>query len=114
MRYDKTSIQKRRKQLHSRKKRIHSSLSTLLFKVFLLLLLVVIAGGMVYLNGKLGEEADYTADSLPRTLLMEYVRYARDSALDVFENNYRSMLLDMQNGRKVRAFELEQTLSPQG
>lgn len=45
MRYDKTSIQKRRKQLHSRKKRIHSSLSTLLFKVFLLLLLVVIAGG---------------------------------------------------------------------
>ena len=73
-----------------------------------------IAGGMVYLNGKLGEEADYTADSLPRTLLMEYVRYARDSALDVFENNYRSMLLDMQNGRKVRTFELEQTLSPQG
>lgn len=45
MRYDKTSIQKRRKQLHSRKKRIHSSLSTLLFKVFLLFLLVVIAGG---------------------------------------------------------------------
>ena len=45
MRYNKSSIQKRRKQLHSRKKRIHSSLSIVIFKVFLLLLLVIIAGG---------------------------------------------------------------------
>ena len=40
MRYNKSSIQKRRKQLHSRKKRIHSSLSIVIFKVFLLLLLL--------------------------------------------------------------------------
>lgn len=45
MRYDKTSIQKRRRQLHSRKKRIHSSLSIVILKIFLLLLLVIIAGG---------------------------------------------------------------------
>lgn len=64
----------------------------------------LIAGGMMYLNKKLGAEGDYVSDGLPRTLLFEYVRYARDSALDVFENNYQSMILDMQNDRKVSAY----------
>ena len=49
--------------------------------------------------------ADYTADGMPRTLLMEYVRYARDSALDVFESNYLSMLLGMQNEKAVKNYE---------
>ena len=73
----------------------------------------LIASGMVYLDGKLGEAGDYTRDGLPRTLLLEYCRYGRDSALDVFENNYQSMILDMQNGRKVSAFDLESTLPAQ-
>ena len=55
----------------------------------------LIASGMIYLNAKYGKDADYTADGMPRTLLMEYVRYARDSALDVFENNYQALLLGM-------------------
>ena len=74
----------------------------------------LIASGMVYLDGKLGETGDYTRDGLPRTLLLEYCRYGRDSALDVFENNYQSMILDMQNGRKVSTFDLESTLPAQG
>lgn len=61
----------------------------------------LIAGGMVYLNGKLGCEADYCADGLPRTLLMEYVRYARDAALDVYENNYLALLLAAQDDAQV-------------
>ena len=74
----------------------------------------LIASGMAYLDRKLGAEADYTRDGQPRTLLLEYVRYGRDSALDVFENNYRAMLLDMQHERRVSAFELERALPPQG
>ena len=74
----------------------------------------LIASGMVYLDGKLGAAGDYTRDGLPRTLLLEYCRYGRDSALDVFENNYRAMILDMQNGRKVSAFELESAVPAQG
>lgn len=70
----------------------------------------LIASGMVYLNGKYGEEADYTKDGMPRTLLMEYVRYARDEALDVFENNYLCLILGMQNERAVERFA-ESTLS---
>ena len=71
----------------------------------------LIASGMVYLNGKLGGEMDYTEDGSPRTLLMEFVRYARDSALDVFENNYLSLLLGAQNERLVSTVELEGTVS---
>ena len=71
----------------------------------------LIAAGMVYLNAKYGEDADYTQDGEPRTLLMEYARYGRDSALDVFENNYQSRILGMQNDRKVGAYELENPVS---
>lgn len=64
----------------------------------------IIAGGMAYINDKLGETADYEADGYPRTLLMEYCRYARDGALDVFENNYKSMILAMQNKGRVSRY----------
>lgn len=53
----------------------------------------IIAGGMAYLNEKLGIEADYTIDGLPRNLLQDYCRYARDGALDVFEPNYLALIL---------------------
>lgn len=65
----------------------------------------LIAAGANYLDDRLGTRADYTADGDPRTLLMEYVRYARDSALDVFEANYLSLILSAQHGRKVNQFE---------
>ena len=65
----------------------------------------LIASGMMYLDGKYGEAADYTADGMPRTLLFEYVRYMRDSALDVFESNYLSLILDMQTERQVTSYE---------
>lgn len=65
----------------------------------------LVASGMVYLNLKYGDDADFTLDGLPRTLLMEYVRYARDSALDVFENNYQAMLLGMRHERLINSVE---------
>lgn len=73
----------------------------------------LIASGMVYLDGKYGLAANYDLDGLPRTLLMEYVRYARDSAMDVFENNYQSMILAMRNERMVNAY-VEEALSSGG
>lgn len=61
----------------------------------------LIAAASVYLDGKGGSTLDYEADGLPRTLMMEFVRYARDDALDVFENNYTALILAMQNGMEV-------------
>ena len=71
----------------------------------------IIASGMMYLNGKAGAEMDYEADGTARTLLFEYARYMRDEALDVFENNYLPMILDMRHERMVKAYvsETEQT-----
>lgn len=66
--------------------------------------------GMFFINDKLGEEGDYLNEGYPRTLLFEYVRYARDGAIDVFENNYRSMILAMQNDRKVKSYAEKNTV----
>ena len=63
-----------------------------------------IRAGMAYINDKCGKSADYESDGSPRTLLFEYVRYARDGALDVFENNYLSMILAMQNDKAVSRY----------
>lgn len=67
----------------------------------------LIAAGMAYLDDKAGEAVDYTRDGYGRSLLMDYVRYARDGAVDVFENNYRHLLMAMQNDRRVRDFAPE-------
>lgn len=64
----------------------------------------LIAAGQSYLDSKLGAAGDYTVYGFPRTLLFEYVRYARDGALDVYENNYRSMILAMQHERMVENY----------
>ena len=69
----------------------------------------LIASGKAYLDRKLGEQGDYTVPGTPRTLLFEYVRYARDAALDVYENNYRSLILMMQNEVRANAVEVEST-----
>lgn len=61
----------------------------------------MINSGMAYIDDKYGEPADYYSAGYPRTLLFEYVRYARDEALDVFEHNYLSMILSMQNKKAV-------------
>ena len=64
-------------------------------------LTLLIQAGAAYLDSKLGETGDYTVPGYPRTLLFEFVRYARDGATDVFENNYRAMILAMQHERMV-------------
>jgi len=61
----------------------------------------LIEDGVAYLDDKLGAAGDYTVPGYPRVLLKEYVRDARDAALDVFENNYRSLLVGMQNNKAV-------------
>ena len=71
----------------------------------------LIRAGISFLDLKRGEPADYTAAGLPRTLLFDFVRYARDDALDVFENNYLSMIVAMRNESLVKSYALENTQS---
>ena len=78
-------------------------------------LTLMIQAGVAYLDSKLGTAGEYTEPGHPRTLLLEYVRYARDGALDVFENNYLSMILAMQHERMVEIYadNQENTLQTQ-
>lgn len=61
----------------------------------------IAVGGMSYLDSKIGAPQDYTMPGMHRDLLMDYVRYARDGAADIFENNYRHLILAAQNERQV-------------
>lgn len=60
--------------------------------------------GMTYLDSKIGAPMDYTSPGLPRALLFDYVRYFRDGAADIFENNYRHLILTAQNERMVQEY----------
>ena len=73
----------------------------------------LIASAAAYLDSKLGGQPDYEADGMPRTLLMEYVRYARDSALDVFESNYQALILTAQQESMVMQNAVESALQAQ-
>lgn len=72
----------------------------------------LIRAGISFLDLKRGEPADYTAAGLPRTLLFDFVRYARDDALDVFENNYLSLIVAMRNESLVKSYALENAKPP--
>lgn len=65
--------------------------------------------GMAYLNSKAGAQMDYTRPGFARSLLMDYVRYMRDGALDIFESNYLSLILSMQNEVAVNRDEESET-----
>ena len=57
----------------------------------------LIASGSAYLDLKIGGSPDYEADGMPRTLLLEWVRYAWSEALDVFEANVLPLILTAQH-----------------
>lgn len=57
--------------------------------------------GINYLDSRAGEQMEYARGSSEWALLMEFVRYARDGALDVFESNYLHLILSMQTERRL-------------
>lgn len=60
-----------------------------------------IEAGINYLDKRAGEPMSYARGADEWTLLMEFVRYARDGAMDVFEGNYRHLILAMQTERRL-------------
>ncbi len=55
----------------------------------------IIQRGMKFLNRKAGAELDYTAEDMPRELLLEYCKYARNGILNEFMINYIPFLEDL-------------------
>ena len=73
----------------------------------------LIKKSMFYLVDKLGGDVDFSIPGYARELLFERVRYARDNALDVFENNYRHEIKAAQNNRRVKGYAAQDALSEQ-
>ena len=59
------------------------------------LLIEYIEGGKRYLDDIAGHTLDYFSFGLPRSLLLDYCRYARSQALEVFGQNYSGELLKL-------------------
>lgn len=51
--------------------------------------------GMARLQKIAGAPLDFTVEDQPRALLLDYCRYARSQALEVFEKNFEAELLDL-------------------
>ena len=64
----------------------------------------IILRGMRRLDKVAGENLDYSIEDTPRELLMDYCRYGRSNALDEFEKNYLSMLLDLQREYEIKRY----------
>lgn len=56
--------------------------------------------GMKRLQDIAGASLDFTAEDLPRSLLFDYCRYANSQALEVFEKNFESELLELNLGNQ--------------
>lgn len=58
----------------------------------------IIERGKVYLDNIAGVQQDYDNESASRQLLFDYCRYARNSALEYFEENFKTELLTLRIG----------------
>lgn len=58
----------------------------------------IISRGKAYLDNMAGKSQDYEAEALPRALLLDYCRYARSNALELFEQNFRAELITLRIG----------------
>ena len=61
-------------------------------------LIGIITRGMAYLDAKAGKTLDYGKEGQSRALLLDYCRYARNSVLELFEQNFHSELIMLRIG----------------
>ncbi len=67
----------------------------------------ILARGMAFLDGVAGSPQDYTAEALPRALLFDYARYARENALSDFTDHYLTELNSLRIYNDAQAAESE-------
>ena len=67
----------------------------------------IIERGKKYLKKVAGKELDFEAEDKPKELLLDYCRYVRSHALEMFQQNYLHELLSLQIESEVDAYEAE-------
>lgn len=61
--------------------------------------------GIAYLNQYAGAELNFMDEGNARALLLDYCRYARSNALEMFEKNYLSELMALRIETQVKERE---------
>ena len=64
----------------------------------------IIEQGRAYLDQIAGRVQDYETDHVPRALLLDYCRYARNNALELFEENFKTDLITLRIGVQVEEY----------
>jgi hypothetical protein len=67
----------------------------------------LIEQGKAYLNDLMGVTLDYDSEGQPKSLLLDYCRYAYNNALEYFEENFQKEILRLQFKSAVMANETE-------
>lgn len=67
-------------------------------------LLGMIARGEDYLNNLAGTELDFEVEGQPKSLLLDYCRYAYNNALEYFEENFHKEILRLQLQEAVKDY----------
>lgn len=64
--------------------------------------------GKAYLDNVAGEELDYDDNNMPRQLLFDYCRYARNNVLEMFEENFKAELIALRIGVQTDDYAKQQ------
>jgi len=66
----------------------------------------MIERGIKYIDRIAGSEMVYTTNDKPKELLLDYCRYVRSNALEMFQKNYSHELNSLQISKEVEAYEI--------
>lgn len=61
--------------------------------------------GMRHINDVAAADQDFAEDDLPKTLLLDYCRYALSQALEVFDKNFESELIELNERTRLKEYE---------
>jgi hypothetical protein len=66
----------------------------------------IIERGIKYIDRIAGSSMDYIVDDKSKELLLDYCRYARSNALEMFQKNFLQEIISLQISREVEAYEI--------
>lgn len=65
----------------------------------------IIERGIKYIDKIAGSAMNYSIEDKPKELLLDYCRYVRSNALEMFQQNYLHELLSLQISQEVAVYE---------
>ena len=71
-------------------------------------LIGMIKRGMAHLNDIAGVKLNFIEEDTPKSLLLDYIRYANSQALEVFDTNFQSELISLHYYKQAELIKLNE------